>query len=242
MLARVPSVRIIGAGRAGRSLAGALSAVGWTVAPLLGRADDPAGAAVGVDVLVVATPDAAIAEVAVAVRPVGTTVVVHLSGALGTEALGPHPRRGCLHPLVPLPDAATGSARLRSGVTFAVAGDPMAAELAGVLGGRAVEVPDAARGLYHAAATVAANHLVATLGQVARLAGGAGLELADFLPLARAALDDVARAGPAGALTGPVARGDWPTVARHLEALPAGEHAGYLGGVALVLRLTAPGS
>lgn len=264
-MAVVASVRIIGPGRAGRSLAGALAAVGWVVEPLLGRGDDLAGAAQGVEVLVVATPDAAVAEVAASVRPVATTVVLHLSGSLGTDAVGTHSRRGCLHPLVPLPDPATGSERLRSGVTFAVAGDPMASELAEALGGRAVEVPDAARPLYHAAATVAANHLVAVLGQVARLAGdprlaggpgsgsalaggpgsgstlagGPGLGLADFLPLARAALDDVARAGPAAALTGPVARGDWATVSAHLDALSPDEHAGYLGGVALALRLLA---
>lgn len=237
----MPSVRIVGAGRAGGSLAVALSAVGWQVAPLLGRSDDPAGAAEGVDVLVLATPDAALPALAALVRPVPTSVVVHLSGALGTEVLAPHPRRGCLHPLVPLPDVATGSERLRSGVTFAVAGDPIVAAMVGALGGRAVAVPDASRALYHAAATVAANHLVATLGQVARLAEGAGLGLGDFLALSRAALDDVAHLGPAAALTGPVARGDWATVTRHLEALRPDEHAGYLGGVALALRLVAEG-
>lgn len=230
-------MRIVGPGRAGRSLAGALAAVGWEVAPLLGRGDDPTGAAGGVDALVVATPDAAVAAVAAAVRPVASCVVLHLSGALAPGVLAPHPRRGALHPLVPLPDPATGAERLLGGVTFAVAGDPLAGDLATALGGRAVEVADERRAGYHAAATVAANHVVATLGQVARLAEAAGLRLEDFLPLARAALDDVARRGPEAALTGPVARGDWSTVARHLAALPPDEHAGYLGGVALALRL-----
>ena len=62
--------------------------------------------------------------------PEPDTVVVHLSGALGLDVLAPHPRRASLHPLVPLPSAEVGRVRLRSGITFAVAGDPVAAELA----------------------------------------------------------------------------------------------------------------
>ena len=75
----------------------------------LGRGDDLAGAARGVDVLVIATPDDAVAAVAAAVSPVPSTTVVHLSGSLGLDALEPHPRRGALHPLVPLPNADVGA-------------------------------------------------------------------------------------------------------------------------------------
>ena len=39
-----------------------------------------------------------------------------------------------------------------------------------------------------------------------------------YLHLAAGALQNVAEVGPAAALTGPVARGDWETVARHLAA------------------------
>jgi len=45
------SIRIIGPGRAGTSLAAALSARGWAFAGFLGRHDDLSGAARGVDVL-----------------------------------------------------------------------------------------------------------------------------------------------------------------------------------------------
>ena len=86
------TIRIIGPGRAGTSLAAALSARGWEFAGFLGRHDDLSDAARGVDVLVIATPDDAIAEVAAAVVPVVTTTVVHLSGSLGLDALGAHPR------------------------------------------------------------------------------------------------------------------------------------------------------
>ena len=107
------TIRIIGPGRAGTSLAAALAARGWEFAGFLGRDDDLTNAARGVDVLVIATPDDAIADVAAAVVPVVTTTVVHLSGSLGLDALGAHPMRAAVHPLVPLPNGEVGAARLR---------------------------------------------------------------------------------------------------------------------------------
>ena len=181
------------------------SVAGVGSAGFLGRLDDVTDAAQGVDVLVVATPDDVIAEVAASVAPSPTATVVHLSGSLGLEALAPHPRRAALHPLVPLPNGEVGAARLCSGVTFAVAGAPVARAMADSLGGRAVEVADSDRVAYHAAACIAANHVVALLGQVERVAESAGLDLESFLPLTRAALDDVAALGAAAALTGPAA-------------------------------------
>jgi predicted short-subunit dehydrogenase-like oxidoreductase (DUF2520 family) len=190
-----------------------------------------------VDVLVIATPDDAVAGVAASVTPRAETVVVHLSGSLGLDALATHPRRAALHPLVPLPNATVGAARLASGVTFAVSGDVVARTMARSLDGRVVEVADADRALYHAAACIAANHVVALLGQVERVAALSGLDLAAFLPLTRAAVDDVAALGPRQALTGPARRGDWDTLSRHLDALPARERAGYQAGAALATRL-----
>lgn len=233
------SVRLIGPGRAGRSLAGALADAGCHVAGVLARYDELRLAARGVDVLVLATPDSAVSTVASAVEVVPSTVVVHLSGSLGLDVLDPHPRRAALHPLVPLPSAEVGRVRLRSGVTFAVAGDPVAGQLAALLGGRCITVDEADRVAYHAAACIASNHVVALLGQVERVAASAGLELRDFLGLTRAALADVADLGPAAALTGPAARGDDATIARHRQALDPEELAGYDAGVALARRLAA---
>ncbi len=231
------TIRIIGPGRAGTSLARALDGAGWNVLPLLGRGDDLADAAGGADALVVAVPDDAIARVANAVRPDPSTAVVHLAGALGLSVLAPHPRVAALHPLVALPDPDVGARRLVSGVTFAVAGDPISSAMASALGGTTLHVPDDVRALYHAAACVAANHVVGLLGQVERIAGAAGLPLEAFLPLARASVDDAGRLGPRGALTGPAARGDWQTLARHLDAIPQGERAAYRAGVGLALQL-----
>jgi predicted short-subunit dehydrogenase-like oxidoreductase (DUF2520 family) len=216
-----------------------LAQAGWVVAPPLGRDDDPATAARGVDLLVLAVPDAAIAEVAAGVDPVPDTLIVHLSGSLGVDVLAPHPRRGGLHPLVALPSAEVGARRLR-GAWFAVAGDPQVEEVVAALDGRALHVAEADRVLYHAAACVASNHLVALLGQVERIAGSIGVPLAAYLDLVRATVENVAELGPHAALTGPAARGDRDTVERHRASLAASlpeELAAYDALVAEARRL-----
>jgi len=230
-------LRVIGAGRAGSSLARALEARGWEVVGLLGRGDDFEDAARSVDWLVIGTPDAAIAEVARAVSPVGGTLVVHLAGSLGPDALAPHPRRAALHPLVSLPDSRRGAERLAARAWFAIAGDDGVRQAVTDLRGRAFVVQDEHRAAYHAAACIASNHLVALMGQVERIAGSTGVPLEAYLDLARHTLENVAALGPASALTGPVARGDLATVARHLQALPPEERDAYRAMVEQARRL-----
>ncbi len=220
------SVRIIGGGRAGGSLGAALESAGWELSGCLGRGDDLSGAAADTDVLVIATPDDAIEIVAESVRSVASTLVVHLSGALGLDVLKEHPRRAAMHPLVSLPSPELGAERLR-GAWFAIAGDPEVDSLVKALGGRSFPIDDDSRPLYHAAAVISSNHLVALLGQAERVAAVAGVPLEVMLDLARDTLDNVRRLGPAAALTGPAARGDDATIARHLKALPAEERAVY---------------
>lgn len=231
-----PRLRVVGPGRAGRSLATALSRAGWQVVGLVGRDGDVAAAATGTDLVVIATPDAAIAEVAAAIEPSEAAVVAHLSGSIGLEVLARHPRAGALHPLVSLPDPERGAARL-VGAWFAVAGDPLVQRAAADLGGHWFEVADQDRAAYHAAAAVASNHLVGLMGQVARIAEGIGVPGEAYLALAAGSLQNVAAIGPAAALTGPVARGDWDTVRRHLAAIDPSERAAYLALAALARRL-----
>lgn len=229
------SVRIIGRGRAGSALAIALGEVGWPV-DVRGRGG-LSDAAKGVDVLVIATPDAVIAEVAGQVAPVPSTAVVHLAGSLGPDVLTPHPRRGALHPLVALPDGPTGARRLRAGVWYAVAGDPVVTTIAEALGGTTFVVADEDRAAYHAAAVIASNHLVALLGQAERVAATAGVPFAALLDLVRSTIDNVAELGPSAALTGPAARGDDETIRRHLAALAPDERPAYEALVVEARRL-----
>ena len=221
------TLRVVGPGRAGRSISLALRRAGWTVLPPLGRGDDLTSAGEGADLLLIATPDGAVGRVASEIEPRPETVIAHLAGSFGLDVLAGHPRRAALHPLVSLPDSETGAARLAGGAWFAVAGDPLVRQVVGDLGGRTIEVADVDRVLYHAAATIAANHLVALLGQVERVAAEAGVPFEAYLDLVRATVENVASLGAAASLTGAVRRGDWETVAQHIAALPEPERRAY---------------
>jgi predicted short-subunit dehydrogenase-like oxidoreductase (DUF2520 family) len=232
------SVRIVGPGRAGQSFASAFAEVGVS-AELLARDADIALVADGVDAVLLCTPDAAIATAAAAIEP-GPAAILHCSGATPLTVLDGHERIGSLHPLMALPDAETGSARLRDHGWFAVAGDPIAGALVEALGGRRFDVPDEFRARYHATAAVAANHLVALLGQVERLAASVGVPVEAFLDLAAGSFDDVRRIGATAALTGPAARGDHSTLDAHRASLPTDEVELYEVLAAAAAKLARP--
>jgi predicted short-subunit dehydrogenase-like oxidoreductase (DUF2520 family) len=193
----------------------------------------------------VATPDAANAETAVLLAPNlrPGALVVHLSGACPLAELDklhrarPDVAIGTLHPLQSLPSVELGSVRL-AGSWCAVEGPESLERLAVTLGMRPFRVAPDDRARYHAAATIASNHLVAVLGQAARVARDAGVPAEALWPLVRATLDNVEAVGAPDALTGPVARGDADTVARHLDVLPADERDAYRALAREALRLT----
>jgi len=212
------TVRVVGAGRAGRSFAKAIDdLVDWDVIDMRGRGVAIDDAAADVDLVLIATPDTVVADVAAAIRP-GRAVVAHVAGSLGLDVLAPHDRRAALHPLMSLPDAEIGAERLTGG-WFAVAGDPLVADLATALGGRTFEIADDDRTLYHAAAAVASNHLVALLGHAQRLGASVGVPADALMALALGSAKNAVALGPAAALTGPAARGDEATLAAHRDAI-----------------------
>ncbi len=213
-------ITIVGRGRAGGAFAVACRRVGLSVDHVAGRQGDidPADA----DAVLLCVPDDAIAAVADRVVPT-TAVVAHCAGSRRLDVLGDHGRVASIHPLMSLPDAATGADRLLDSCTFAVAGDDLAANLVERLAGRAIEVADDARTVYHAAACVAANHLVVLCAQVERLAASVGVPVDAYWTMMHETLRNVERTGAPAALTGPAARGDDATLATHLEALPAEE-------------------
>jgi len=212
------TVRVIGAGRAGRSFAKAIDdLVDWDVIDMRGRGVAIDDAAADVDLVLIATPDTVVADVAAAIRP-GRAVVAHVAGSLGLDVLAPHDRRATLHPLMSLPDAEIGAERLTGG-WFAVAGDPLVADLATALGGRTFEIADDDRALYHAAAAVASNHLVALLGHAQRLGASVGVPADALMALALGSAENAVALGPAAALTGPAVRGDEATLVAHRDAI-----------------------
>ena len=206
---------IVGAGRLGTALAPALRASGLEIdGPLTrGLAPDP-----GVDAVLLCVPDAEIAEAA-ADLPAGV-LVGHCSGANGLGVLAGR-EAFSLHPLTTV---TTGGEARFAGAGAAVAGSStralaFALDLAARLGMRATVVDDADRAAYHAAASIASNFLVTLEGAAERIGATAGVDRAMLVPLVQAAVANWAALGPAGALTGPIARGDAETVARQRAAI-----------------------
>jgi predicted short-subunit dehydrogenase-like oxidoreductase (DUF2520 family) len=199
----IESVRIVGArGRVGSAVSARLAERGI---PL----DEATPALV-----LLCVPDRAIGEVAAEI-PVGPWVA-HVSGATPLSALAPHERRFGLHPLQSF--SRTRGGEQLDGVWGAVTAESdearaVARRLAEALGLRPFDLAEEGRVAYHAGAAMASNYLV-TL----RAAAGSLLEAAGVPP---EALDPLIRGVVDGGfeLTGPIARGDWDTVERHLAVI-----------------------
>lgn len=200
----------------GRALATALRAAGYEVPAIGGRGATGAGA----DAVLLAVPDAAIAEAAAAIEP--GRLVGHLSGATGLDPLAPH-EAFSLHPLLTVPEGASGDSCF-AGAYAAVAGSSerssaLAMELATALDMHHFALAEGDRAAYHAAASIASNFLVTLEGIAEQLAASAGVPRAALVPLVEATVRNWAALGAAAALTGPVARGDEVTVATQRAAL-----------------------
>ena len=238
---------IIGPGRAGLGLALALRRARVKVLGVHGRRDRPMPAGVrltlgpvppwlsSVGIVVLAVRDDALGALVGDLARAGGVgrghVALHLSGALTRSVLAPladaGAATGSMHPLMTVSPEPAQAARHFRGATFFLEGDLEAVGVADALvrrlGGIPLTLAPEAKPLYHAGAVFASNYVVTMLAAALRLFESAGIgrepALDALLPLARATLDNVAAAGPAGALTGPIARGDAATARRHLSAL-----------------------
>ena len=240
---------LVGAGRVGRSLAAWARAAGAELRCAAARPSSPApdwivasGTAwqtldeldtAGLDLLLLAIPDPAYADVAVplATRP-PATVVLMTSGCAPLADLAPlgaaGSALGVLHPLRAFPGGAPDSGA--AATTFcALAGEAAAVALAGRLvaawGGTSAGLEEEQRLLYHGAATLAAGGIATLLAAARDLAGRLGLPAAaarGYDALALGALEAAVLAPqPATAITGPAARGDWALVERQAAAAAA---------------------
>ena len=154
---------------------------------------------------------------------------VHASGATGLDslaALGGRHALGSFHPLQSFPEPRPPDS-LRGIVVGVDATTPVLLgrleRLARAVGATPKRVLDADRVTYHTAAVLASNYLAALVAEAVHLLAGIGWSekqaLAALVPLAEGTLANVRKRGAVGALTGPVRRGDVPTVRRHLAAL-----------------------
>jgi predicted short-subunit dehydrogenase-like oxidoreductase (DUF2520 family) len=195
-------IHVIGSGRVGSAVAARLRERGVAVGE-----DDP-------ELVLLCVPDSAIAEVAASVSP--GPWVAHMSGATPLAALAPHARRFSVHPLQTF-TRERGAEQL-DGAWAAVTAETDAARSAGrwlaeTLGLRPFDLADSARTLYHAGAVFASNYVVTLQRAASLLFESAGAPPEALEPLMRRTIENGFE------LTGPIARGDWDTVAAHRAAI-----------------------
>jgi predicted short-subunit dehydrogenase-like oxidoreductase (DUF2520 family) len=196
------SVNVIGRGRVGAAVAARLAERGVAVR------DDA-------ELTLLCVPDSAIRDVARWLTP-DVSWVAHVSGATPLSALDPHPRRFSVHPLQTF-TRERGPEQL-DGAWAAVTGETDEAlahafDLARTLGLLPFELADDARPVYHAGAAIASNYLVTLERAAARLFEAAGAPPEALVPLMTRTIENGFQ------LTGPIARGDWETVAAHVRAI-----------------------
>ena len=239
-------IGVIGPGRVGTGLARLLADRGYNVRAIGGKSPahaEPLAASLPnceatrlqtvadtCDLVFITTPDNAINAVARAVTWQRGQGVVHCSGALPAAVLSVVEQHGALpgafHPLQTLPDAQAAFSNLPGTFVAIEAEEPLLGRLAAIAA--ALEctwsyVPPDARPAYHAAAVLVSNYTVALTHAGVALWRAIGKTEAEALqalvPLLQGTVHNLHRLGPSDALTGPVARGDWPTVEKNLQAV-----------------------
>lgn len=259
------AVGVVGAGRVGAALGAALARAGHRIvaasavsessrvrveemlpdAELLPVQDVVAAA----DLALLAVPDDVLPELVAGLVDVGVVrsgqLVAHTSGRYGTGVLDRATGAGALplalHPAVALTGTSLDLGRL-SGCSFGVTAPevlrPIAEALVIEMGGEPIWVSEGRRGLYHAALTVASDHLVTLVAQAAELLRDAGVEDPERMlrPLVAAAADQ-ALAAP-DSRPSPVHLGDASTVGAHRTELERASPAAADAYVTLA-RLTA---
>src|ERR1700691_2314827 len=110
---------------------------------------------------------------------------------------------------------------------FGIDGAPAALQTARKMirqmGGVAVRLSGANKAAYHAAGSFACVYVLALMETATRMLMTQGFKrrqaMRALLPLVRQTLDNFESVGPLAAWTGPLSRGDFATVERHVEAL-----------------------
>ena len=186
------------------------------------------------DLILIATPDDAIAETAKKLVNLKTgkrrPTVLHTSGALSSDVLFPLLaagfQTGSIHPLVSISEPVAGAAALR-GAFYCLEGTAKAKTLArGIvkdLAGTSITIKPEDKALYHAAAVMAAPHLITLFDVALDLLSACGLTKKQaqkvFMPLLESIVNNLKTSTPEQSLTGTFARGDIETVRKHLNAL-----------------------
>ena len=188
------------------------------------------------DIIFITVPDRIIGEAAAYISESIDSdkfkgkVFFHCSGALTSEVLRPIQRKGAgtasLHPIQTFADRENGW-RALEGIYFGFEGSDTAKEIAlalvQCLNGRMLEIKAGDKQLYHAAACIISNFMVALSYMAGQILHGIGVDaetaVKSLSPLLGKTVDNILANGSLAALTGPISRGDCNVVEGHINAL-----------------------
>jgi predicted short-subunit dehydrogenase-like oxidoreductase (DUF2520 family) len=203
-------------------------------------------------VILIATPDSVIETVAKDLAQLGGKewrgkIVLHTSGALDLGVLQPLADQGAaagsMHPMQTFSDQNVPDL---SKCIFGIDGSPAALQVCRKMihqmDGVAVRLSGGNKAAYHAAGSFACVYVLALMETAARILMTQGFKrrqaIRALLPMTRQTLDNFERVGPMAAWTGPMARGDFSTIEKHVLALADFEPE-YLDAYKTLSRLTA---
>ncbi|MBW1813781.1 MAG: DUF2520 domain-containing protein [Deltaproteobacteria bacterium] len=245
-----PSFAIVGCGRVGKALGKHLQSVGYSLTGISTQSMDSAEKAASIigtknftshsweitknaDIVFITTPDGVIADVCTQLAKnkgfKSDAVVLHCSGAhpstILSSALECGTNIGSMHPLQSF--SAESSGNTFEGIVISVEGDEkavtVATQISNDLGSNCLTIKTDSKILYHAAAVVACNYLVALQDAAFKLMEKAGISKDDVFavlsPLISGTLSNIEKSGTIKSLTGPIARGDIETITRHINGI-----------------------
>lgn len=185
------------------------------------------------DTLFITTPDAVIGSVWDCIKnnmSVQNKIVCHFSGALSSDVFTDSQSTGAgvcsIHPMLAFSDKLT-SYRIPANTFFALEGDETAVSalksLFESLGNIVCRIDKSKKSLYHTAASVLSNELIAVLDLGYSLLEGCGFSRDEAVKatqnLVLGNVKSVLENGCVNALTGPVERNDLQTVKKHADCL-----------------------
>jgi len=185
------------------------------------------------DVILIATPDDVVAKVASELARIGAEeldekIVLHTSGALDVSVLHLLREHGAaVGTFYPLQSFTGVGLPPLDGKVFAIDGDPVAVrvsrQMARSLGGSPILIVGGHKALFHAAATMAAGHVLAVEETATRMLMSIGMKRREavraLLPLTRQVLENFELLGPRVASSVQASSGENGTLAAHLTAM-----------------------
>ena len=184
------------------------------------------------DTLFITAPDGAITEVWEYIRnlPIKNKNICHCSGSIPSTVFFDAENRGAyrysIHPLYAISSKATSYLDLGKACFTIEGSDAHLAELKALfseMGNTVVAISPDSKALYHAAAVMVSNQIVALADMGTALLVKCGFSEAAaaeaLSPLLLGNAQSVAEKGAVNALTGPIERGDAQTVSKHLQEI-----------------------